>query len=368
MTTKKANEDMRVRSLQLKKAKLHSEQEAWMPFDIARSPLLRTRLLRLGVDDHVLLMTIHHIIADGWSIGVLFEEISKLYSAFANGRPDPLPKPALQFSDVARWQSQWCTTDEAARQLAYWKENLRGASSVFRTDGNVLGARLSSPSAHEAVQLPEDLIARLSNFSRGHGGTLFMTLLTGLKAVLLARTGRHDICVATAMANRFQPETDRVIGPFENTSIIRTRMDPDLSFLEALSRIRDAVLEAYARQELPFETLATRLAEEDGLDPASLIQVFFVLQNPLRQQVKLPDIMVRPFGNFYREGQPVLPINHTWLTLMLKERPSGITGSCNYKSSLFEPGAISQWMKDFATILTNAAANPKGLLGRMLDC
>jgi non-ribosomal peptide synthetase component F len=170
------------------------------------------------------------------------------------------------------------------------------------------------------------------------------------------------------MANRSQPDMGRVVGPFENTTIIRTRLDPDLSFQEALSRVRDTVLEAYARQELPFEILATRLAEEDGLDPALLIQVFFVLQNPLRQPVRLPDIRVQPFGNFYREGQPVLPINHTWLTLMLKERPSGITGSCNYKSSLFEPGAISQWMDDFATILTNAVANPKRQLGRMLDC
>src|ERR1700730_6117526 len=122
MTTKKATEN--VKSLQLKNAKLHGEQEAWMPFDIARAPLLRTRLLRLGADDYVLLMTMHHIIADGWSIGVLFEEISKLYSAFANGRPDPLPKSALQFSDVARWERWWCTTDAAARQLAYWRGNI----------------------------------------------------------------------------------------------------------------------------------------------------------------------------------------------------------------------------------------------------
>ena len=238
---------------------------------------------------------------------------------------------------------------------------------MLRTADNVVRARLSSPSAHEEVQLPEDLIARLSTFSRDHSGTLFMTLLTALKAVLLVRTRCHDICVATAMANRFQPETDRVVGPLENTTIIRTRLDPDFSFLEALSLVRDAVLEAYTRQELPFEILATRLAEEDGLDPASLTQVFFVLQNPLRQLVKLPDIIVRPFGNFHREGQPVMPINHAWLTLMLKERPAGITGSCNYKSSLFKPGAISQWMRDFATILTNAAANPTGPLGRMLD-
>jgi amino acid adenylation domain-containing protein len=367
ITIRRATKDSRVSKLQLKTGKLLAEQEALEAFDIARAPLLRARFLRLAADDHILLLTLHHLIVDGWSIGVLFEEISKSYSAFMNDQLELLPEPTLEFSDVARWQRWWCTTDTAARQLAYWKESLRGALPVFGMDGNAAGARLSSRCANEPVHLPEALIARLSAFSRTHRGTLFMTLLTGLKAVLLARTGRADICVATAMANRSQPDTDRVIGPFENTTIIRTRMDPNLSFQEALSRVRDAVLEAYARQELPFEILATRLAEEDGLDPASLIQVFFVLQNPLRQPVKLPDIRVQPFGNLYREGQPVLPINHTWLTLMLKERPSGITGSCNYKSSLFEPGAISQWMDDFATILTNAVANPKRELGRMLD-
>ena len=335
-------------------------------FDIARAPLLRARFLRLAANDYVFLLTLHHLIVDGWSIGVLFEEISKLYSAFLNNRSELLPEPMLEYSEVARWQRWWCTTDTAAQQLAYWRENLRGASPVFGMGANAAGARLSSRIANEPVRLPEALIARLNALSRTHRGTLFMTLLTGLKAVLLARTGRNDICVATAMANRSQPDSDRVIGPFENTTIIRTRMDPDLSFQEALSRVREAVLEAYARQELPFEILATRLAEEDGLDPASLIQVFFVLQNPRRQPISLPDIRVQPFGNICREGQPVLPVNHAWLTLMLMDRRSGITGSCNYKSSLFEPSAISQWIDDFATILTNAVANPKRQLGRML--
>jgi amino acid adenylation domain-containing protein len=364
----KATESKRARTLLLKKLELQSEQEAWTPFNIARAPLLRTRLLRLGADDHVLLMTIHHVIADGWSIGILFEEISKLYSAFIGGRQDPLTKPTLQFSDVARWQRWWCTTDAAAQQLAYWKENLRGASSVFRTDGGVVGARLISRSAHEPVHLREDLIARLSAFSRSRGGTLFMALLTGLKAVLVARTGRKDICVATAMANRSQPGTDRVIGPFENTTIIRTSMDPNLPFQEALGRVRDAVLEAHARQELPFEILAARLAKEDGLDPASLIQVYFTLQNPLRHLLELPNIAGQAFGNVYREGQPVLPVDHTWLSLMLKERPSGITGSCSYKSDRFKPGAVTHWMEDFTTILANAVANSEMPLRRLLDC
>ena len=126
-------------------------------------------------------------------------------------------------------------------------------------------------------------------------------------------------------------------------------------------------LEAHARQELPFDILAERLAKEDGLDPASLIQVYFILQNPLRQPLELSDVAVQPFGNVYREGQPVLPIDHSWLSLMLKERPSGITGSCSYKTDLFKPGTVSRWTKDFVSILDKAVANPEVPIARLLD-
>ena len=188
-----------------------------------------------------------------------------------------------------------------------------------------------------------------------------MTLLAGFKAMLLARNGRGDICVATAMANRSQQWTERVIGPVENTTLIRTRMDPDLSFREALRRVRDSVLEAYARQELPFEILAARLAEEDGVDPASLIQVFFVLQNAIRRPLELPDVAVRSFGNAHREGQPVLPIDRAWLTLMLKETPSGIAGSCTYKVDLFEANTVQHWIAEYEAILAKAVANPESV-------
>jgi hypothetical protein len=359
-------DDKGIRALLLKKAKLLAEQEAWTPVDPARAPLLRTRLLRLRADDHVLLLTIHHAIADGWSIGVLFEEISKQYSALAGQRSEPLPGPALAFSDVARWQRWWCSTEAANQQIAYWKESLRGAAPVFGDASRVGGASLGSPNAHQPVRLPSDLVAQLSAFSSSQNGTLFMSLLTGLKVLLLARTGSHAICVATAMANRSQPDTDRVIGPFENTTIIRTHLDPDFSFRQAFARVRQAVLEAHARQELPFNILAARLAEEDSIDPASLIQVYFTLQNPLRQPLTLPGITMRPLGNVYREGQPVLPVNQTWLSLMLKERPSGITGSCSYKEELFGDHTIAQWMEDFASILAGAAAQPNVSLGRLL--
>jgi non-ribosomal peptide synthetase component F len=209
-----------------------------------------------------------------------------------------------------------------------------------------------------------DLAARLNAFSQSRGCTLFMTLLAGFKSLLLARTGRGDICVATAMANRSQLKTERVVGPLMNITLIRTRVDLDLSFQDALGRVRESVLEAYARQELPFDVLTAQLAEEGGLDPASLIQAFFVLQNA-SQPLKLPNVTVQSFA--YPDGQRALPIDRTWLSVMLKESPAGVAGSCSYKGDLFEPKAIRQWVKDYTAILAQAVANPELPLGRLAD-
>jgi hypothetical protein len=189
-----------------------------------------------------------------------------------------------------------------------------------------------------------------------------VTLLAGFKALLLLRSGRNDICVATAMANRTKLRTESVIGPFANTAIIRTRIDADLTFHETLDRVRDAVLQAYANKELPFDVLADRLAEECGLDPESLIQVYFVLQIGFRRPAKLSGVSVRPFG--YREGQSVMPINCTQLTMTLNETPSGIIGTCNYKSDLL---AGQGWIDNYKAILAKAAAHPRKPLGQFTD-
>ncbi|MCK1739438.1 amino acid adenylation domain-containing protein [Bradyrhizobium sp. 139] len=350
----------RRKALELRKIDLLIEQATYVPFDTARPPLLRARLLRLHADDHVLLLTLHHAIADGWSIGVLFEELSNRYAALA-GRPSvPLPKLPLAFSDVARWQRWWCGTDAARRQAADWTENLRGAAPVF--DGE------PSPSAstgHHPVSIERELIGRLTAFASQHNSTLFTCLLTGLKALLLAQTGRNDISVATAMANRTQPDTDRVVGPFENTVIVRTLITPELSFAQALARVRQSVLDAHARQELPFNILADHL-EREGIDPASLLQVYFTLQNPLRQPLDLPDVTMESIGRIAREGQPVLPIDQTWLSLMLKERPTGITGSCNYKNELLDGRRVGAWMAHLVALLEAAVAQPNTPLGRLL--
>jgi acyl-CoA synthetase (AMP-forming)/AMP-acid ligase II/acyl carrier protein/NRPS condensation-like uncharacterized protein len=353
------------KTLLLKKAELEAEQEALTPFDMNHAPLFRARLLRLGTDDHVLVLILHDIIIDGWSMAIFMEEVSELYAALTAGRPAQLPEAVLQFSDFARWQRRWSTSRAASRQFAYWKRRLRDASPVFPTNGDVGGALLTARIAREPVHISNDLVARLSVLSHSRGATLFMTLLAGFKTLLLERSGRNDICVATAMANRSHLRTEGVIGPVANTTLIRTRIEADLSFQEALSRVRDSVLEASARQELPFDILAARLAEEEGLDPASLIQVFFVLQNASRRSLKLPDVAVQPFA--YREGQPVMPIDRTWLTMTLKETPAGVSGTCSYKPELFEPDTLQDWIADYKTILAKAAANPATSLGRLVD-
>jgi amino acid adenylation domain-containing protein len=354
----------RAKRLLLKKAALEAEQEAGDPFDLGHPPLFRTRLLRLGATDHVLILTLHHIIVDGWSIGIFMEEVSELYAAVTVGRQVQLPEPALQFSQFARWQRRWINSDEASRQLDYWRQQLRDASPVFSTKGEFGRALQVASISHEPVRMSNDLASRLHRLSQRRGATLFMTLLTGFNALLLARSGCKDICVATAMANRSQLSTERLIGPLANTMLIRTQIDADLSFENALNRVRNSVLEAYARQQLPFEIIAARLSEADGSDPKSLIQVFFVLQNAFRP-LKLPGVTAQPFA--YPEGQQVMPIDRTWLSVMLQETPSGITGSCTYKKAVFEPNTAEHWMADYQTILSKAAADPETSLGRLAD-
>jgi amino acid adenylation domain-containing protein len=355
----------RAKQLLREKAELLAEESAWEPFDVGQAPLFRARLLRLGHDDHVFLLILHHAIVDGWSIGIMFEEISAIYSALTSSRPPKLPEQTSQFSDFANWQRWWCTSELASRQIAYWRNHLRGATPLFSKDGSPDGARPGSVTAREPIHLPTDLVARLGALGRSQDATLFMTLLAGFKAMLLARNARRDICIATVMANRTELWTEGVVGPLENTTLIRTRLDPDLSFREALARVREAVLEAHARQNLPFEILASRLAQDDGVDPATLTQGFFVLQNAVRRPLELRDLAIRSFGNTH-DGQPVLTIDQTWLTLMLKEGPSGIAGSCAYKADLFDTDTLHQWMADYGTILGRAAADPERLLGRLI--
>jgi hypothetical protein len=344
---------------------LEVEQEALKPFDLSQVPLFRGRLFRLGSHDHVFLLVVHDITIDGWSMAIFMQDVSEFYAAFAAGKQPQAPAQSLRFSDFAGWQRRWSASPAASRQFVYWKRCLRKAVPVFAGTKNDIAAELGACIVRERLHISNDLVTRLGELGHGRGATLFMTLLAGFKTLLLLRSGRGDICVATLMANRTHPGMERVIGPFANTTLIRTRLDPDLTFQEALNRVRDAVLEAYARQDLPFDIIAERLTKEDGLDPACLTQVYFVLQVAFRRPVKLGDVAVRPFG--YRQGQALMPIDRTWLAMTLSETPSGIIGACRYKHGLLEPGTLRHWIADYKAILAKAVANPKNSLGQLAD-
>lgn len=352
------------RQLLLKRAELEAEEEALTPFEMARPPLLRARLFRLGGDDHVLLLTLHDLIADGWSMEIFVEEVSQLYDALAAGRSVQLPEPALQFSEFARWQRRWSISDAAEQQLADWNERLRGASPVFSMNADGEGALPAADVAVEPVHVPDDVATRLGDLSRSQGATLFMTLLAAWKALLLARSGRDDICVATAMANRAQPNTERIIGPLGNSALIRTRLDAGLPFHDALARVRASVLETYARQDLPFDILAARLAKEEGMNPASLMRVSFVLQNAFRRPLRLGNVEIRPLVQ--REGTSISQIDRTWLRMSLKETQSGISGVCSCKKGLLG-GDLHEWATAYTTILSKVADDPATPLRRLVE-
>jgi acyl carrier protein len=355
----------RARELLLTRAKLEAQQAALVPIDMTHAPLLRAYLFRLDPKDHVLLLVVHDIIIDGWSMVVFMEELSELYSASVSGSKAELPEPEFQFSEFARWQRQWCTTASANGQYAYWKECLDKVSPLFTTPKINVGGEVISHVIEEPFQLSDDLVVRLRGLSHSRGATLFMSLLAGFKTLLLLRSGHTDICVATLMANRAQLRRERVIGPFANTTLIRTQIDANLTFGDALNRVREAVLAAHARQELPFDVIAARLAEETGLCPASLVRIYFVLQVAFRRLPKLTGLTVRRFG--YQKGRTAMPIDRAWLSMALYDSLSGITGICGHKSDLFGQNTGQGWIADYVTILAQAVANPDKELGRLPD-
>jgi amino acid adenylation domain-containing protein len=354
------------KTLLLKKARLRAEQESWTPFDISRAPLFRVRLLRLGPDDHVLVLVLHHAIVDSWSIGMLLEELAMLYKGFASGDNKQLLEPATQFSNFTCRQRKWSATPAAGRQLSYWRDRLRGYKPLFSRPRLGAGDVLTDPVDQDPILLPSELVQAITTLSRDEGVTPFVTLLAGFKVLLMAKSGRTDICVATAMANRSALATERTIGLLENTTVIRTTMTTKTRFREALGVVSAAVMEAYERQELPFGTVASQLNEEFGLDPCSLIQAFFIMRNAWSRPFKLPNVAVRSFGDRYRQGMAVLPLDRTWITVSLKPAQSHIIGSCSYKAGLFGLGPSRYWSRTYRTILQRAVENSEAILYQLV--
>ncbi|WP_253910536.1 non-ribosomal peptide synthetase, partial [Pyxidicoccus fallax] len=336
-----------------------AREEACRPFDLSRGPLLRARLVRLSDTEHLLLVTMHHIVSDGWSIGVLIREVVTLYQAFVAGRPSPLPELPIQYADYAVWQREWLKGPVLEEQLAWWKGQLEGAPPALEllTD-RPRTTDTSNPGASYRVQLPLELMQGLRALCRREKGTLFMGLLAGLQALLSRYTGQEDICVGAPIAGRTQPQTEGLIGFFVNTMVLRTHLDGDPSFQELLRRVRDVTLGAYAHQDVPFEKLVEVLQPPRQAGHTPFFQVTLVLLNTPAAELATPGLTFRPVD--VDSGTSKFD-----LTLVCTETPRGLSTVLEYRSDLFEPSTAERLMEHLRALLEDAVAHPERRLSEL---
>ena len=333
-------------------------QEAICPFEVASQPLVRAKLLQLAADEYVLLLTMHHLVADGWSIGILLRELATLYPGFCNQLPDELPALPISYADYALWQRQWLQTQVLELELSYWKKQLSDTPAVLSlpTD-RPRPATQSFRGAHHSFALSIQLSLAVRRLSQRCRVTVFMTLLAAFQTLLYRYTGQADICVGSLIANRNHSQTEQLIGLFVNTLVLRTNLSGNPSFQELLGRVREVALGAYAHQDLPFEQLVEALQPKRSLSHQPLFQVMFVLQNAPMSALELPGLTISPLESDSATAK-------FDLTLSMSESSQGLVGSLEYNTDLFEADTISRMLGHFQTLLEGIVADP---LQRLAD-
>jgi amino acid adenylation domain-containing protein len=345
---------------QMRRAQSIAREEAHRPFDLSRSPLLRATLLRFAPEEHLFLLILHHIASDGWSLGVLFRELSELYRAFATGKPSPLPELPIQYADYALWQRNWVKADLCTSQLAYWRQQLNAAPPRLELPADRGRPGGSGPSgASQSVTLSRSLSEELEALSRREGVTLFMTLLAAFKVVLLRWTGQTDILVGTPIAGRNRENTERLIGFFINTLVLRTRLSPELTFREVLAKVRDTALDAFAHQDLPFEKLLEELQPQRSLRRTPFFQVFFNMLNyDGGTDLDLPGaaLVQNPTLDY---GAPVEEAFAKFdLTLYVEEVENRLLARAVYGTELFCHERISELLAQYKQLLEQISREP----------
>ena len=325
--------------------------EAQRPFDLAAGPLLRVHLLRLAAEEHVVLLTMQHIISDGWSMNVLIQEISTLYSAYSEGSASPLEELPVQYADYARWQRQHLSGEVLDEQLQYWIQQLGGAEMLELPTDRPRPAVQSYRGSTISYALSRELSERLKALSQREGTTLFMTLLAAWQVLLMRYSGQSDISVGTPVAGRTRAEVEPLIGFFVNTLVLRTGMAREWSFREALQRVREVCLGGYAHQEVPFEMLVERLQPARSLSHAPLFQVMFLLNSASTQS-----------GKGASQQSNTLEISGSLakfdLSLAVAEKDGNLIAALEYSADLFDEETISRMLRHYETLLKNIASSP----------
>ncbi|WP_340619899.1 amino acid adenylation domain-containing protein [Xenorhabdus siamensis] len=319
--------------------------EATHPFDFGEGPLIRAQLLKLAEKQHILLLTQHHIITDGWSLNILMNELSILYQAFTQGSPDPLPPLTLQYADYALWQRQWLQGEFLEKQINYWRHELQGIPALLELPTDHTRPLAQSYRGDQVMfTLSPQLTSGLKTLSQRHGTTLFMTLLAGWGALLSRLSGQQDIVIGTPMANRQHSDLEPLMGFFVNTLALRVKLDDDLTIRALLARVKTLALEAYAHQDLPFEQLVEALQPPRSLSHSPIFQVMFALDNTRKQKFELTGLTLTEVSLSRKNTQ-------FDLTLSLNETEESITGSLEYATDLFERATVEHISGYFTNVL-----------------
>ncbi|RKH38330.1 non-ribosomal peptide synthetase, partial [Corallococcus llansteffanensis] len=327
--------------------RLAGEEQA-RPFDLATGPLLRVLLIRLSERQHLLVTTMHHIVSDGWSLGVFVREMVALYQAFTAGRPSPLSPLPVQYADHALWQRAWLRGEALEARIDWWRRHLEGAPAALELPTDLPRPPVASFRGDAVpVHLPRALSQTLAALCQAEGVTPFMALLAGFQALLSRYSGQDDVSVGGAMAGRRFQEQEGLIGFFVNTLVYRTRLDGDPSFRELLSRVRDTTLEAHAHQDLPFEKLVEALRPERDTSRSPLFQVNFTFQNMSLGTLEAPGLSFQPVP--FEGGTGRFD-----LTLVLTDTPQGLTGSLEYATDLFRPETARRLVTHLHVLLEGA--------------
>jgi amino acid adenylation domain-containing protein/non-ribosomal peptide synthase protein (TIGR01720 family) len=329
------------------------------PFDLSRLPLVRTRLVRTNEEEHVLLFTMHHIVSDGWSIGVLVRDVAALYKAYSKGEQPSLPELSIQYADFASWQRGWLQGEVYETQLAYWQRQLAGEIPVLDLPvDNPRPALQTFRGSREQFKFSRSLTDKLKALGQRENVTLFMLLLAAFDVLLHRYTGQHDIIVGTAIANRTRRELEGLLGFFINTLALRVDVTADPTFAELLRRVREVALGAYAHQDLPFEHLIEALQLERTLSHSPLFQVMFVLQNAPVETMELEGLTL----DWFEVESETAKFD---LSLSLMENANGIAASLEFNSDLFERHTIRRLLSHLERLLTGIVENPQERISQL---
>lgn len=327
-------------------------QETMRPFNLSTGPLVRADLIQLASEDHVLHLTVHHIISDAWSAGIFLQELSALYEAFCVGKPSPLPELTVQYADYAEQERQWLQGDVLERHLAFWRERLKGAPLLLELPLDC--PRLESRTfagACEIFRISADDLRLLKALARQEGATLFMALMAGFQALLSKYSGETQIIVGTDLANRTMPETERMIGFFINLLAVRTDLSGNPTFREIVGRVREGLLESYAHQEVPFPKIVQDLQPERSATHNPIVQVLFVMQNVPGAKRELAGLQLEPF-----EVQVVT--SKFDMAVFVAERQEELSGYWIYSTELFDQSTIQRMVRHFGNLLHSAVSQP----------